>query len=49
MSLKRLFYTTIVSSIDDPSFASLIYSLSFVLVSFVACLLLYRKRIFIKI
>jgi predicted acyltransferase len=49
VSLKRLIYTRIFAPIPDPSIGTLLYSLSCVLVCFVACLLLYRRRIFIKI
>ena len=49
MSLKELIYTRIFSPVVNPSFGSLLYSLSYVLVCFVPCLVLFRKRIFIKI
>jgi predicted acyltransferase len=49
VSLKGLIYTKIFAPVPDPSFGSLLYSLSFVLVTFVPCLLLFRKRIFLKI
>jgi predicted acyltransferase len=49
LALKDLIYTKIFYPIVNPSFGSLIYSLSFVLVCFVPSLLLYRRRIFIKI
>ena len=49
MSLKALMYTRIFAPIADPAFGSLLYSLSYVLVCFVPCLLLFRKQIFIKI
>jgi predicted acyltransferase len=49
VSLKGLIYTKIFAPVPDPSFGSLLYSLSFVLVSFIPCLLLFRKRIFLKI
>ena len=49
ISLKRLIYTRIFAPIPDPSFGTLLYSLSCVLVCFIPCLVLYRRRIFIKI
>jgi predicted acyltransferase len=49
MSLKELIYTRIFFPIIDPSFGSLLYSLSFVLACFVPCLVLFKRRIFIKI
>jgi predicted acyltransferase len=49
VSLKRLIYSGIFAPIPDPSIGTLLYSLTFVLVCFVPCLVLYRKRIFIKI
>jgi predicted acyltransferase len=49
MGLKRMIYTRIFSPIGSPAFGSLLYSLSFVLVCFVPAVLLYRKRIFIKV
>ena len=49
VSLKELIYTRIFSPIVNPSFGSLLYSLSYVLFCFVPCLVLFRKRIFIKI
>jgi predicted acyltransferase len=49
MSLKELIYTSIFSPIVNPSFGSLLYSLSYVLVCFVPCWVLFRRRIFIKI
>jgi predicted acyltransferase len=49
VSLKELIYARIFSPIGNPSFGSLLYSLSYVLVCFVPCLVLFRKRIFIKI
>jgi predicted acyltransferase len=49
VSLKGLIYTKIFDPIPDPSFGTLLYSLSCVLVCFVVCLVLYRRRIFIKI
>jgi predicted acyltransferase len=49
IDLKQLIYTRIFAPIVNPAFGSLLYSLSFVLVCFVPALLLYRKRIFIKV
>jgi predicted acyltransferase len=49
ITLKDLIYTRIFSSIVNPSFGSLLYSLSYVLVCFVPAVILFRKRIFIKI
>lgn len=49
VSLKGLIYTRIFGLIPDPSFGSLLYSVSFVLVCFIPCLVLFRQRIFIKI
>lgn len=49
ISLKEQIYTRIFSPMVDPSFGSLLYSLSFVIVCFVPCLVLFKKRIFIKI
>jgi predicted acyltransferase len=49
VTLKDLIYTRIFSPIGNPSFGSLLYSLSYVLVCFVPAVVLFRKRIFIKI
>jgi predicted acyltransferase len=49
VSLKGLIYRNIFAPIPDPSIGTLLYSLSCVLVSFIPCLVLYRRRIFIKI
>jgi predicted acyltransferase len=48
VTLKELIYTKVFYPIVDPSFGSLLYSLSFVLVCFVPSLVLFRKRIFVK-
>jgi predicted acyltransferase len=48
-AVKELIYTRIFAPIVDPAFGSLLYSLSYVLVCFIPCLVLFRKRIFIKI
>jgi predicted acyltransferase len=47
--LKELIYTRIFAPIVSPAFGSLLYSLCYVLVCFVPAVLLFRKRIFIKI
>ncbi len=47
--LKEMIYTRIFSPIVNPAFGSLLYSLCYVLVCFVPAVLLFRKRIFIKI
>ena len=49
ITLKEMIYTRIFSSIVNPSFGSLLYSLSYVLICFVPAVLLFRKRILIKI
>jgi hypothetical protein len=49
VSLKELIYRRIFSPIVNPSFGSLLYSLSYILFCFVPGLVLFRKRIFIKI
>ena len=49
VSLKEMICTRVFFPIVDPSFGSLLYSLSYVLVCFIPCLVLYRRRIFIKI
>jgi len=48
-SLKELIYTKIFEPIINPQFGSLLYSLTYVAVCFIPCLVLYRKKIFIKI
>jgi predicted acyltransferase len=48
-SLKALIYTRIFSSTVSPALGSLLYSLSYVLICFIPCLVLFRRRIFIKI
>ncbi len=47
--LNELIYLIVFSPIVSPSFGSLLYSMCFVLVCFVPALVLYRKRIFIKV
>lgn len=49
MSLKGLIYAKVFVPIGDPALSSLLYSLSYVVVCFLPCLLLFRRRIFIKI
>jgi predicted acyltransferase len=49
VTLKELIYTKVFYPIVDPSFGSLLYSLSFVLVCFVPSFVLFGRRIFIKI
>ena len=49
VSLKEQIYSTIFTPIADPALASLLYSLSFVIVCFIPCLILFRKQIFLKI
>jgi predicted acyltransferase len=49
ISLQDLIYTRVFSPIVSPSFGSLLYSLSFVLVCFVPAAFLFRKQIFIKV
>lgn len=46
---QECFYQFTFGRIPNESFASLLYSLTFVLVCYVAIWLLYRKRIFIKV
>jgi predicted acyltransferase len=48
-NLQSLIYDKVFSSIVNPSFGSLLYSLAYVAVCFVPVAILYRKRMFIKI
>jgi predicted acyltransferase len=48
-NLQSLIYEKVFSSIVNPSFGSLLYSLAYVAVCFVPVAILYRKRMFIKI
>jgi predicted acyltransferase len=48
-NLESLIYDNVFSSIVNPSFGSLLYSLAYVAVCFVPVAILYRKRMFIKI
>jgi predicted acyltransferase len=49
IDLQQFIYQHWFFSLVNPSFGSLLYSLTFVLVCFVPVVLLYRKKIFIKI
>ena len=49
LTLKDWIYTKVFCPIVNPSFGSLLYSLCYVLLCFVPAVLLYRKRIFLKI
>lgn len=46
VSLKGLIYTRIFALIPDPSFGSLLYSLSFVMVCFIPCLVLFTAHLY---
>ena len=48
-SLQQYIYQHWFFPVINPSFGSLLYAIAFVLVCFVPVLLLYRKKIFIKI
>jgi len=49
MTLKDMIYTRIFYPIVNPSFGSLLYSLCYVVICFVPAVLLFRKKIFVKI
>jgi predicted acyltransferase len=49
ISLKAFLYKEVYYPIVNPSFGSLLYSLSIVLICFLPAALLYEKRIFIKL
>lgn len=49
MTLKDMIYTRIFCPIVNPSFGSLLYSLCYVVICFVPAVLLFRKKIFVKI
>jgi len=49
VSLQQYIYNHFYYPLVNPSFGSLLYSLSFVLVCFIPVLVLYRKKIFIKV
>jgi predicted acyltransferase len=48
-SIGQVIYASIFAKIPDPAFGALLYSLTFVAVCFLPVLVLYRKKIFIKI
>jgi len=48
-SLGQVIYSHVFAHIPDPSLGSLLYSLSYVAVCFIPVLILYKKKIFIKI
>ncbi|TCK74114.1 acyltransferase family protein [Acidipila rosea] len=48
-SLSRTFYSHTFAHIPDPAFGSLLYSLTYVAVCFIPVLILYRRKIFIKV
>jgi predicted acyltransferase len=47
--LKELLYSRLFEPIVSPAFGSLLYSLAFVLVCFIPCLVLYRRQVFLKL
>jgi predicted acyltransferase len=49
VNLQQSLYRSILSAVPDPAFASLLYSLGFVLICWLAAYPLYRQKIFIKI
>jgi predicted acyltransferase len=49
VNLRSLIYDGVFSSIVNPSFGSLLYSLAYVAVCFVPVVILYRKQIFLRI
>jgi predicted acyltransferase len=49
IDLQQFIYQHWFFPIINPSFGSLMYAIAFVLVCFLPVLLLYRKKIFIKI
>ncbi|MGI8770887.1 MAG: acyltransferase family protein [Acidobacteriaceae bacterium] len=49
VNLQQWFYGSILSAVPNPAFASLLYSLAFVAVCWLATYALYRREIFIKI
>jgi predicted acyltransferase len=49
VNLQQWIYGTILSAVPNPAFASLLYSLAFVAVCWLAVYPLYRRKIFIKI
>jgi predicted acyltransferase len=48
-TLGAIIYSHVFAHVPDPSFGSLLYSLSYVAVCFIPALILYKKKIFIKI
>jgi predicted acyltransferase len=48
-SLGQIIYAHVFARVPDPALGSLLYSLSFVAVCFIPGLILYKKKIFIKI
>ncbi|HTZ88960.1 MAG TPA: heparan-alpha-glucosaminide N-acetyltransferase domain-containing protein [Alloacidobacterium sp.] len=48
-SIGQIIYAHVFAHVPDRAFGSLLYSLSFVAVCFIPVLILYRKKIFIKI
>src|ERR1700678_1576948 len=48
-SLQQFIYQHFFFPLINPSFGSLLYSISFVLVCFIPVVLMYRKKVFIKI
>ena len=49
LTLKGCIYARFFAHLVNPAFGSLLYSLSFVSICFIPNLLLYRKRIFLKV
>lgn len=49
VNLQRWLYRAILAGVPNPAFASLLYSLGFVVVCWLPMYALYRRRIFIKI
>jgi predicted acyltransferase len=48
-TLGAIIYSHVFAHVPDPAFGSLLYSLSYVAVCFIPALILYKKKIFIKI
>jgi predicted acyltransferase len=49
ISLQQTLYRSILGAVPDPAFASLLYSLGFVIICWLVVYPLYRQKIFIKI
>ena len=49
LNVSQAIYRFIAGFVPDPAFASLVYSLSFVVVCWIVIYVLYRRKIFIKI